>query len=129
MKTGWSNTGSLISGAIASVCCVGPLLIVALGISGASWIPAVRHFRPYFIIITLGFLAWSWYVFLKKKACCEAGSPAAKRLKRSKISLYVITLLVLVLLALPYFLSGRMKARMKAAKAAKATVSGIKGRK
>ncbi len=129
MKSWWSNSGSLISGAIASVCCVGPLIVTALAVSGSSWIPAVRHFRPYFIIITLGFLAWSWYVFLKKKACCKAGSPTAKSLKRSKIFLYVITLLVLVLLALPYFLSGRMKARMKAAKAAKATVSSMKGRK
>jgi len=126
MKSVSSNTGSLISGAIASVCCIGPLLITALGVSGVSWIPGLARFRPYFIIIAFGFLFWSWYVLLKKKSSCEAGSPAAKSLKRSKVSLAVVTLLVLLLLALPYFLSGKMKARVKASKAAKVTESSLK---
>lgn len=126
MKSVWLNLGSLINAAIASICCVGPVLIAALGISGASWIPGLARFRLYFIIVTLGFLSWSWYTLLRKKACCEAGSPATKSLKRSTISLFVITLLVVLLLALPYFLSGKMKARMKASKAAKVTESSLK---
>ncbi len=54
--------GSLVAGSLtaigASVCCVGPLVLLALGISGA-WITnlaALEPYRPIFIGLTLFFL-------------------------------------------------------------------------
>jgi len=63
-----TGKGSLIAGVLAaisaSVCCVGPLVLLALGIGG-SWISsltAMEPYRPVFIGMTLLFL---WMAFRK----------------------------------------------------------------
>ena len=55
--------GSLLAGGVAallaSACCVGPLVLVVLGISGA-WIgnlTALEPYKPIFAVIALGFIA------------------------------------------------------------------------
>ena len=54
--------GSLVAGVLAgigaSVCCVGPLVLLALGIGGAwiSNLTALQPYRPLFIGLTLLFL-------------------------------------------------------------------------
>jgi mercuric ion transport protein len=57
-----TEKGSLIAGVLAaigaSVCCVGPLVLLALGIGG-SWVgslTAMEPYRPFFIGMTLLFL-------------------------------------------------------------------------
>ena len=57
-----TEKGSLIAGVLAaigaSVCCVGPLVLLALGIGG-TWVgslTAMEPYRPIFIALTLLFL-------------------------------------------------------------------------
>ncbi|MFX8832921.1 mercuric transporter MerT family protein, partial [Acinetobacter baumannii] len=57
-----TGKSSLLAGTLAaigaSVCCVGPLILLALGIGG-SWIAnltAMEPYRPFFIGLTLLFL-------------------------------------------------------------------------
>ena len=55
------NNGSMIAAVIAaigaSLCCIGPLVLLALGISGAwiSYLTALEPYRPIFIGVVLLF--------------------------------------------------------------------------
>lgn len=40
--------GALVSGLLASACCIGPLLAVFLGVTGAGALLALEPYRPWF---------------------------------------------------------------------------------
>ena len=101
-------TGAIIAAIAASICCVGPLVLLALGVGGA-WVgslTALEPFRPYFMGVTFLFLAYAFYrIFRKPKAEeCAPGSYCAnpKSDKINKISLWSVTVLILVLFSVPY---------------------------
>jgi len=106
-KRSWWLIGALTSAIGASICCLGPLILVALGFSGA-WIgslSAFERYRPLFMLITFGFLAFAFYkVYSKPKTdCCEADSYCAnpKADKINKIALWSVTVLVIGMLVSP----------------------------
>ena len=80
-RTGWLATVALIGAGLASACCVVPLLLVTLGISGA-WIAnltALEPYKPYVAVITLALLGFGfWHVYFKPKPSCEDGSYCAR---------------------------------------------------
>ena len=101
-------TGAIIAAIAASVCCVGPLVLLALGVGGA-WVgslTALEPFRPYFMGVTFIFLGYAFYrIYRKPKAeDCEPGSYCAnpKSDKINKISLWSVTVLILILFSVPY---------------------------
>ena len=101
-------TGAIIAAIAASICCVGPLVLLALGVGGA-WVgslTALEPFRPYFMGVTFLFLAYAFYrIYRKPKAEeCAPGSYCAnpKSDKINKISLWSVTVLILVLFSVPY---------------------------
>ena len=106
-KTRWGLMGAVAAAVGASVCCLGPLLLLALGVGGA-WIgnlAAMEKSRPIWTAATLVFLGLAFArVYRKpKEGACAPGaecSPSAGR--RNKVLLWVVTALVLALLALPY---------------------------
>ena len=101
-------TAAILAAIAASVCCVGPLVLLALGVGGA-WIgnlTALEPFRPYLMALTFLFLGYAFYrIYRKPKAEeCEPGSYCAnpKSDRVNKISLWSVTFVVLVLFAIPY---------------------------
>ena len=108
-----SNTAgrSLIAAALAaigaSVCCVGPLVLLGLGIGGA-WIghlTALEPYRPIFIGAVLAFLFLAFRKLYLTPAACAPGeacaAPATRRNQR--ILFWIVTLLLLALIAFPYY--------------------------
>jgi mercuric ion transport protein len=104
LKEKVSALGSIVAAIFASICCIGPLVLVAVGLSGAGWIPALSRFRPLFIVVAVLFLARAWWVALKKGKCCEVEGAKPKFFSKDKIILLIITIIVVILLALPYIL-------------------------
>ncbi len=87
----------------ASSCCILPLVLFSLGISGA-WISnftALAPYKPYFAAGTLTLLGYGYtLVYVKPKQACADGScaqPLPNRLVKS--SLWIATVLVVVALA------------------------------
>jgi mercuric ion transport protein len=104
------GNGFLIAGVLsavgASICCVGPLVLLALGISGA-WIgslTALEPYRPIFIGLTLLFLGFAFYrLYLARPACAPESACANPRtLKRQRLVFWIVTVLVLGLIAVPW---------------------------
>lgn len=98
--------GGILGALAASSCCILPLVLFSLGISGA-WIAnftALAPFKPYFAAGTLALLGYGYYlVYVKPKQACADGScarPLPNRLVKS--SLWIATVLVVVALAFDY---------------------------
>jgi len=107
-RTNKGLIGAMVAAVAASICCVGPLLLLGFGIGGA-WVgnlTAFEPFRPWLMGITLVLLGYAFYnIYSKPKAeDCEPGSYCAnpKSDRINKISLWTVSILVLGLLAVPY---------------------------
>ena len=89
----------------ASVCCVGPLLLVTLGIGGA-WVgslTALEPYRPFFIgLALLAFGLAFRRLYLVKQACAPHAACAAPAVsQRQRVVFWVVAALALCLLAVP----------------------------
>lgn len=102
----------MIGALLASSCCVAPLVLLLLGVSGA-WIgnlSALEPFRAYFAAIALIFIGLGfWQVYFRTRPDCAGDSYCAR--PRSSIliksALWIATALVLLALTTdwwaPYF--------------------------
>ncbi|MEJ6788113.1 mercuric transporter MerT family protein [Brevundimonas sp. BR2-1] len=103
----WLVVGGLAAAIGATSCCVLPLALFALGISGA-WIGNVTALAPYhlyFIAAAVVFLSLGFFrVYRRPRAACAedvtCARPTSTRLV--KIALWTATLLVALALAFPY---------------------------
>ena len=96
--------GSILAAITASLCCIGPLMAVALGASGFAASAVFEKWRPVFLGVTLALLALAWYLtYRKPKAACEGGSACATKpvAKWNKVILWFATGVVLVTAAFP----------------------------
>ena len=99
--------GGLIGAILASSCCIAPLLLITLGVSGA-WmgnLTALAPYQGYFIAATLVFLgAGYWYVYFKPKKDCDddsyCASPQSDRVV--KLALWLATALVILALGVNF---------------------------
>ena len=93
--------GGIVGAIIASSCCVLPLLLITLGVSGA-WIgnlTALEPYKPYFLAVTAILLgAGFWHVYIRPKKACADGSYCARpRSGRiTQIALWLATVLALL---------------------------------
>lgn len=105
-----AGKGWLIAGGLAaigaSVCCVGPLVLLALGIGG-SWVAsltAMEPYRPIFIGLTLLFLGLAFRKLYLVPQVCTPGTSCAdpRTLTRQRLVFWIVATLLLGLLAVPW---------------------------
>ena len=101
--------GAVGAAFVASLCCVGPVLFVTLGV-GAGLASRFEPLRPLFTVLTLGLLAAGFYVVYGRRpavaepglACEPDGRCAVPRSRtREKVVLWTATVVALVLLTFP----------------------------
>lgn len=102
--------GSLAAGALAavgaSICCVGPLVLLLMGIGGA-WVAnlaALEPVRPFFIGATLLFVALAFRRLYLVPQVCEPGSPCAdlRTVRRQRLMFWIVVVVLASLLAVPW---------------------------
>lgn len=108
-SSGKTMTIASVIGALAmSSCCIAPLVLFSLGVSGA-WIgnlTALYPYKPLIFVVTAGFLAVGFYKVYRKPATadCTPGSycatPVSNRI--TKTALWSSSILVLAAMAFPY---------------------------
>lgn len=103
---GWQLIGAVLTALLASACCVGPLLLILLGVGGA-WMANLRILDPVAPYLNLTALGLLTYAHVKnhrarRQAACDTCMPASSTW--SQLGLWAGTLLVLAALAAPYVL-------------------------
>lgn len=95
--------GAIIAGGLASACCIGPLMVVVLGLGSASAFIAMEPYRPIFAVITFALIAWAaWKYWQGRKVCTAKGCPPKKSVLLWLLGSAAILLLISPSL-LPYF--------------------------
>lgn len=102
--------GSLAAGALAaigaSICCVGPLVLLLMGISGA-WVAnlaALEPMRPFFIGATLLFVALAFRRLYLVPQVCEPGTACAdpRIVRRQRRRFWMVVVALASLFAVPW---------------------------
>jgi len=105
-----TGSGALFVGGLAAIlastCCLGPLVLVALGLSGV-WIGNLTRLEPYRPLFIAGALVALFFagrrIFRPAQACQPGEVCAVSRTRRVyKIIFWVVSALVLVALVYPY---------------------------
>ena len=109
-KKGWFAVGGVIGAILASTCCIAPLVLLTLGISGA-WIgnlTALEPYKPIFAGVALVFIGLGFrQIYFKARPACEEGSycarPESSRI--TKTALWLSTILVVLALTIDWWAS------------------------
>ena len=105
-----NGRGALAAGGLAAIlastCCLGPLILLALGFSGA-WIgnlALLEPYRPIFIGAALIALFFAYRHIFRLATACKPGEVCAIVQVRStyKVLFWLVAALVVVALAFPY---------------------------
>ncbi len=106
-NTSWLGIGAILSAIGASLCCVGPLLLLSLGIGGAwmSTLTSMESVRPFFLILTLIFIGLGYRkLYLIPENCKEGEACASPEVKQKQRMIFWIgSGLILLLLAFPWY--------------------------
>ncbi len=112
MSESRNGRGALLTGGLAAIlastCCLGPLVLIALGFSGA-WsgsLTVLEPYRPFFIGAALVALFFAYRRIFRPAQVCIPGEVCADPQVSTiyKLVFWVVTALVLVALAFPYIL-------------------------
>jgi mercuric ion transport protein len=110
MSSERSKSASLTIGGLAAIlastCCLGPPVLIAVGFSGA-WIgnlAKLEPYRPIFIGIALIAMFFAWRAIYRPAAQCNPGDvcalPQTKYLY--KVLFWIVAVLALIALSFPY---------------------------
>jgi len=99
---------SVVGAFLASACCIVPLLLVTLGVSGA-WIgnlTMLEPYKPYIAAATLVPLGFGfWQVYFKPKTVCEPGSYCARPRSAiiTKTALWLATVFIVLAITIGWW--------------------------
>ena len=112
MQEPTNNRAALVAGGLAAIlastCCLGPLLLVGIGFSGA-WIgnlTVLEPYRPIFIGVALVALFFAARRIFRPARACKSGEICAAPQVRAiyKLIFWIVVALVVIALAYPYVL-------------------------
>ncbi len=98
--------GSVVSGVLASACCLGPLVFALLGISGAAFAQRFEPLRPYLLVVTYSLLGGAFYLtYRPQRTECGPGEACEmpRRSRAGKIMLWVAAVVVVLATAFPSY--------------------------
>jgi mercuric ion transport protein len=102
----WLGISALLAAIGASACCVGPFLLLSLGIGGAwmSTLTGLEPARPFFVILTLLFLGLGYRKLYLSPDRCEEGAICATSdiQRRQRLMFWLGSAFILMLLAFPW---------------------------
>lgn len=114
MKDQRALVGSLLAGLLASACCIGPLLLGALGLGSLGFAVALAPLRPWFIGLAGALLAVGFYFAYRpeRAEACASGQACAKAASRRtpRLALWLVAVLVMALVTYPSW-SARLTSR------------------
>src|SRR5438094_2698363 len=88
-----AKQAGILAAILGSTCCIGPLLLVAIGVgSGAVFI---GRYHWFFIIGAMAVLTWAWAKYLREKTVCDCEHKAMSGQRSASLMLLITTALVI----------------------------------
>ena len=104
-RQGLTAAGGLVGALAASSCCILPLTLFGLGVSGA-WIgnfTRLAPYQPWFIAATIAFLGYGyWLAYRSSRLACADGEACARPLPNRIVRAGLIFATILVVAALGF---------------------------
>src|SRR5215831_12458691 len=97
MKQGSALVGSLLAGLLASICCIGPVVLGAVGLGSLGFAAALAPLRPWFLGLSAALIALGFCLAYRPsgaQVCASGGAcvrPASRRGQR--VALWLVTIL------------------------------------
>jgi mercuric ion transport protein len=101
----WSTGGALLAALAASSCCLGPLLLAALGVGGAGATAALGAYRPYLLVGTVVLLSAGFYFTYRKPRVAAGDTCGCERPRAGRVGLWVATVVIVLVAAAPPLLA------------------------
>lgn len=103
----WPILGGIAAALAASACCVGPLVLLMLGLGGA-WVAnlaALEPYRPAFLATGAVFLFLAYRNIYRRPAACQADAVCAKPqvALNNRILFWLAAAFILLAALFPYF--------------------------
>jgi copper chaperone CopZ len=116
-----AKIGTLVSAIMASACCWLPLVLLAVGVSGAGIASTLEAYRPLFMVVTFSFLAAAFYYTYRPrksadgvgqgccdaeetKNCCDSATKGRfNMMSLNKVMLWAVTAMAVVFLLFPSY--------------------------
>lgn len=118
-----AKIGTVVSAILASACCWLPLVLLAVGVSGAGIAATLEAYRPLFIVVTFGFLGAAFFFTYRPRkvaaeveqdccatetaergSCCQPTSGGRfNMMALNKVMLWVVTALAVGFLFFPSY--------------------------
>lgn len=94
---------ALASAGLASICCIGPLIVTGMGLGSLGLAAGLTQYRPVFLALTGLVLASGFYLaYRKRPAACADGSCELRSGRRTvKAALWAITVLTVAVATFP----------------------------
>ena len=106
-----AKIGTVVSAVMASACCWLPLILLAVGVSGAGVASTLQAYRPLFMAVTFAFLGAAFYFTARPRkardggqACCgsegaEVGDCSAPAIKGNRFKMMTVNQAILWVVA------------------------------
>lgn len=102
MKKNTSAVGAILSAVLASICCVGPLALGALGLGGVGFAIGLEKYRPYFLAATAIFLAAGFYqAYFRREICVDGSCKVGSGTSAMKGALWALAIAVAGIASFP----------------------------
>lgn len=103
-KTTLASVGGIAAAVIASLCCIGPVLVVFLGVGSIAAFSVFETYRPYLIGLTVSLIGVAFYLTYKRREVkCEDGTCKIESASKwAKTGVWTVTLLAGLVAGFPY---------------------------
>lgn len=100
-----ASVGGVTAAIVASLCCIGPVLVVFLGVGSIAAFSVFEIYRPYLIGLTIVLIGLAFYLTYRKRVVkCEDGMCKLESAgKWAKIGVWSVTILATFAIGFPYF--------------------------
>lgn len=105
MKNKYFISGSIITSLLASICCIGPLILAMLGLTGVAAFSFLEPLRPYLISASVVLFGFAFYFVYRKKAIVNKDDK--RRIitssKKDRLAVWIAFIISIAVIFVPFF--------------------------
>lgn len=99
----WTLAGGVFAAIVASLCCIGPLIALSLGLGSFAAASFFAEWRPLFLGLTFVLLGVAWFLaYRRPKSVCDGATCAQRPGKAMRVALWTGSVAAILAAAYPW---------------------------